>query len=117
MKTQLTIKKRKKKSTINTKIKVKNDGENDWPKNCVLCCHQKIEEINNYYFKDIEINNGKEVKSGEIIEKEVELLAKDKFDFSCEDNIFFINYEIKHHGIDPLNKEKNGTICIAYNLN
>ena len=110
---KITKKENKKKSKIKSKIKIKNNGENNWPKNCVLCCNQKIEEINNYYFKDIEINNGNEVKKGQEIEVDVEILAKNKFNLSCEEKFFFINYEVKIQGIHSINKE-NGTFCIAY---
>ena len=106
-------KKNKKKKEFPLKIKLKNDGVNDWPKNCTLCCNQKIEEINNFYFKDTEINKGKEVKKGKEIDVEVIILPKNNFDFSCEDNYFFINYEVKIKGVQSINK-KIGTICIEY---
>ena len=104
-----------KKKQIKTKIKIKNDGEIDWPKNCVLCCIQNINEVNNYYFKDFLINDGKEVKKGKEIKIDVLIFAKDKFNLFCEENYFFINYDIKVKGVYPLNKEKTGTILIEYN--
>ena len=107
-------KEKKKKDKLKVKIKIKNDGKNDWPKKCVLCCNQNIDEINNYYFKDIEIHAGKEVKKGKEIKVEVPIIAKDKFNPYCDENIFFINYEVKYQGIKPLNKEKKGIIYIEY---
>ena len=93
------------------RIRIKNNGNEDWPKNCVLCCNNNDKE-NEFYFVDTEINNGKYTQKNRVIFIDVEIIPPKKID--KKNDFYFINYEIKIKGEEPLIKNENniGTICI-----
>jgi len=93
-------------------IKIKNNGNEDWPKNCVLCCAKNNEE-NGFYFVDTEIYEGNSLKKGKYKFVQIKIVPPKKIDDKTD--FYFINYEVRLKGEEPLIKDQNniGTICLS----
>ncbi len=99
-----------KKKNYKFSVKIKNNGNEDWPKNCVLCCNNNKE--NEFYFIETEFYDGHKLEKNKYTYVNIIIIPPKNLD--DKNDFYFINYEIKIKGKEPLIKNENnvGTICI-----
>ena len=89
-------------------ITIKNNGENDWPKNCYICCIEDQEKTG-IYFDDMLINNGNSIKVGQSYSDKIYLRTQENFTESEE---YILSYEIKMNKKQNLNSSQTGIYLI-----
>ena len=77
-----------------------------------MCCAKNNEE-NGFYFVDTEIYEGNSLKKGKYKFVQIKIVPPKKIDDKTD--FYFINYEVRLKGEEPLIKDQNniGTICLS----